>query len=242
MLSTVLSIERTVRNAQRLLVISGAGVSAESGIPTFRDPDGWWKTYRPEELATLEAFKRDPVEVWRWYDMRRAIVARAQPNLAHRAFGRAEASGRRVAIITQNVDDLHERAGSREVIHVHGSIWQLQCTVDGTVFEDRRVPLPVLPPHCPCGHLARPNVVWWDEELDLAVTARVNTLLDEPFEVVLAVGTEATFDYVREWALRAKARGAVLVEVNPRATALTADSDARIPGKAAEVLDGILAA
>jgi NAD-dependent deacetylase len=236
----MISVERAVRTGQRLLVITGAGVSAESGIPTFRDPNGWWKSYKPEELATREAFNRDPVEVWRWYDMRRAIVARAEPNAAHCALARAEASGRRVAIITQNVDDLHERGGSREIIHVHGSIWQLKCTTEGTVFEDRRVPLPALPPRCPRGHIARPDIVWWDEELDPRVTARVEALLREPFDVVLAAGTEATFDYIREWALCAKARGALLVEVNPRITALTPDIDVRIAAKAGEALDTIL--
>jgi len=234
------SINNAVRDARQLLVITGAGVSAESGIPTFRDVNGWWKTYKPEELATREAFDRDPAEVWRWYDRRRAIVAGAEPNQAHRALARAESLGRRVAIVTQNVDDLHERAGSREIIHVHGVIWQLRCTAEGTVFEDRRVPLPTIPPRCPCGHIARPNIVWWDEELDRRVVARIDALLSEPFEVVLAVGTEATFDYIREWALRAKARGAVLVEVNPRTTALTTEVDLRIEGKAGEVLDVIL--
>src|SRR5271165_5933788 len=228
----IVPTSRALRDAQRLLVITGAGISAESGVPTFRDVNGWWKTYKPEQLATREAFNRDPVEVWRWYDMRRAIVAGAEPNLAHRALARAEALGRRVAIVTQNVDDLHERAGSREVIHVHGSIWQLKCTADGSVFEDRRVPLPTIPPRCPCGHIARPNIVWWDEDLDPLVTARVDALVSEPFDFVLTVGTEATFDYIREWALRAKVHGARLVEVNPRSTALTPDTDVRIKGKA----------
>ena len=235
------SINHAVRDARGLLVITGAGVSAESGIPTFRDVNGWWKTFKPEELATRQAFNRDPAEVWRWYDMRRAMVAGAKPNLAHRALARAETTRRRVAIVTQNVDDLHERAGSREIIHVHGSIWQLKCTVEGTVFEDRRVPLPAIPPRCPCGQIARPNIVWWDEELDPAVTARVDALVNESFDLVLAVGTEATFDYIRQWALSPKARGALLVEVNPRTTALTPTVDVRVEGKAGEVLDVILA-
>jgi NAD-dependent deacetylase len=234
-------IVRAVRDASRLLVITGAGISAESGIPTFRDPGGWWKNYKPEELATRDAFDRDPVEVWRWYDMRRAIVAGAEPNSAHRALAHAESSGRRVAIVTQNVDDLHERAGSREIVHVHGCIWQLKCTVEQTVFEDRRVPLPMLPPRCPRGHFARPNIVWWDEDLDPLVVARVNALTDEAFNVVLVVGTEATFDYIRDWALRAKALGDLLVEVNPLCTALTPHADGRFEGNAGEVLDAILA-
>lgn len=235
------SIKHSVRGARRLLVITGSGVSAESGIPTFRDVNGWWKTYKPEELATKEAFNREPAEVWRWYEMRRAIIAGAEPNLAHQALARAEISGRRVAIITQNVDDLHERAGHREIIHVHGSIWQLRCTAEGTVFEDRRVPLPTIPPLCTCGQIARPNIVWWDEELDPLVTARVDALVKESFDFVLAVGTEATFDYIRQWALSAKARGALLVELNPRTTALTSAVDMHIGGKAGEVLDVILA-
>lgn len=235
-----MSFDSRVSTATRFLVITGAGVSAESGIPTFRDPGGWWKTYKPEEFATREAFDRDPAEVWRWYDKRRAGVAAAAPNFAHMALARAERLGRHVAIVTQNVDDLHERAGSRHVVHVHGDIWQLQCTVDGSIFEDRRVPLPTLPPLCPDGHLARPNIVWWDEELDPDVVARVDAWLNEPFDVALVVGTEATFDYIREWALRAKARGALLVEVNPRVTELTPDVDVRFEGTAGEVLDAVL--
>lgn len=234
------SIKRAVCGARRLLVITGAGVSAESGIPTFRDVDGWWKTYRPEELATKEAFSRDPAEVWRWYDMRRALIAGAEPNSAHRALARLEAAERYVAIITQNVDDLHERAGNRNIIHVHGSIWQLRCTAEGTVFEDHRVPLPVIPPRCPCGQIARPNIVWWDEELDPLVTLRVDALVRESFDLVLAVGTDAVFDYIRQWALTAKAGGALLGELNLRTTALTPAVDVHIEGKAGEVLDAIL--
>jgi NAD-dependent deacetylase len=231
------SIKQAVRDANRLLVITGAGISAESGIPTFRDPEDpnrLWEKYDPEKVATREAFEADPIEVWRWYEMRRRIVARAKPNPAHLALARAERSGRRVAIVTQNVDDLHERAGSREVVHVHGSIWQLRCMGDGRVFEDRRVPLPSLPPRCPCGEIARPNIVWFDEDLDPVVEAHVDALVEEPFDVALVVGTEAKF--IREWALRAKARGARLVEVNPRTTVLT-ESCERLAGKAGEVLD-----
>lgn len=230
-----------IRRAQRLLVITGAGISAESGVPTFRDPGGWWKSHNPEQLATREAFEKDPAEVWRWYDARRAIVARAEPNPAHRALARAEASGRRVAIVTQNVDDLHERAGSRETIHVHGSIWRLRCTVDGTTFEDRHVPLRNIPAECPLGHLARPDIVWWDEDLDPAVTARVEHVLNEPFDVAMVVGTGATFDYIRDWARQARGRGAWLVEVNPDETPLTPYVDARIAGNAGEVLHALLA-
>jgi len=234
------SVLRAVRDTRRLLVITGAGVSAQSGVPTFRDPNGWWKTHRPEDLATQAAFDKDPAEVWRWYELRRDIIHRAEPNAAHRALARAEATGARVAIVTQNVDDLHERAGSGEILHVHGSIWQLKCVVDGSIYEDRQVPLPEIPPRCPRGHIARPNVVWWGEGLDPEITARAGCLVNEPFDVLLVVGTEATFEYIRQWALRAKARGALLVEVNPRVTSLTPDVDHRIAGEAGEALDALL--
>ena len=225
---------------ERLLVISGAGVSAESGIPTFRDPNGWWKQYRPEDLATQEAFDRDPELVWQWYDMRRGIVARAEPNPAHRALARAEAGGKRVVIVTQNVDDLHERAGSKNVIHVHGSLWQLRCTSEGTVFDEHTVPLPHLPPTCACGRLARPNVVWFNESLDPTITRHVDSLTHEAFDAVLVVGTEATFYYIQRWTLQAKFEGAMFIEVNPRTTSLTAHADAHLEGKAGDILERLL--
>lgn len=235
------SAEEALRHAQRLLVITGAGASAESGIPTFRDPGGWWNTRSPEELATRRAFQRDPEEVWRWYDARRQIVARAQPNLTHRALAHAEAAGRLVEIVTQNVDDLHERSGSRRVVHVHGSIWRMRCIVEGTHFENRDVPLTALPPRCPRGHLARPDIVWWDEELDPSVVRRVDDIVDDRFDVALVIGTEATFDYIREWARRARAGGAQLIEMNPKETALTPFVDSRLAQPTGEALYGILA-
>jgi NAD-dependent deacetylase len=230
------------RNARRLLVITGAGVSAESGIPTFRDPGGWWKQFRPEELATPAAFARDPHTVWSWYDARRQGVARAEPNAGHRALAHAEASGCRVAIVTQNVDDLHERAGSREVVHVHGSLWQLRCTADGRVFDDRRAPLPEIPPRCACGALARPHIVWFGERLHDEPLARIARWLDERWDAVLVVGTEATFGYIHDWALTARHGGACLIEVNPRETSLTPSCDLRIAAPSAEALPEILGA
>ena len=231
--------QNALRDARRLLVITGAGVSAESGIPTFRDPGGWWKNYRPEDLATPEAFERDPVLVWQWYDMRRAIVAGAKPNPAHRALAHAEQKGRRVTIVTQNVDDLHERAGSHDVIHVHGSLWHLRCTSDAGVFEDRRVPLPDLPPRCRCGSIARPHVVWFNEMLDPDIIGSIEDLVREPFDSVLVVGTEATFYYIHRWALTAKSGGARLIEVNPRETPITPFADLHLEGKAGEILDAV---
>lgn len=232
-------LRNRLTQSERLLIISGAGVSAESGIPTFRDPNGWWKQYRPEDLATQAAFDRDPVLVWQWYDMRRGIVARAEPNPAHRALAQVEASGKQVVIVTQNVDDLHERAGSKEVIHVHGSLWQLRCTFEGTVFDDRTVPLVHLPPICACGRIARPNVVWFNETLDPAVTSRVARLVRESFDAIIVIGTEASFSYIQRWALQSKQSGAILIELNPRTTPLTPHTDVHLEGKAGELLETI---
>ena len=128
------------------MVITGAGVSAESGVPTFRTADGLWRQFNPMDYATPEAFHQDPVKVWQWYDARRQGIVAAEPNAAHRALARLEEQGKTVFIVTQNVDDLHERAGSKQVIHLHGSIWRLRCERDGNVVENREAPLIEMPP------------------------------------------------------------------------------------------------
>lgn len=230
-------VSRALSCAKRVLVITGAGISAESDIPTFRSERGWWKSLDPKSLATKEAFRKDPLKVWQWYDHRRRLIAKARPNAAHKALAAWEAQGKRVAIITQNVDDLHERAGSLDVIHLHGSIWQVKCEKDRIVREDRRVPLPHLPPICDCGGLLRPNVVWFDERVPAAANRRIKEIFSEgAFDLTLVIGTEATFDYIRKHARNAKKQGALLVEINPNRTPLTKSAHVHLPGKAGEVL------
>lgn len=225
----------------RVVVLTGAGISAESGLSTFRDSGGLWEGHDPMQVATPEAYADDPGLVQRFYDERRAALPRVRPNAAHEALVRLEdALGDDLLVVTQNVDDLHERAGSREIAHVHGSLWQTQCTADGRVVDDRRVPLPEIPPRCACGALVRPHIVWFGERLHEPPLARIAAWLAEPWDVVLVVGTEATFGYIHEWALAAKRRGACLVEVNPRETSLTPACDTRLPGPAAEVLPAVL--
>jgi NAD-dependent deacetylase len=156
--------------ARSVAVLTGAGISAESGVPTFRGPGGLWRNFRPEELATPEAFERDPRLVWEWYDWRRSVIAKAEPNAGHRTLvalerrlGDAASPGRtgRTAftLITQNVDGLHDRAGSTRLVKLHGDIWQLRCVACGREVHDERVPLEPLPPRCRCGGLMRPGVV-----------------------------------------------------------------------------------
>jgi NAD-dependent deacetylase len=223
-------------DAKRILVITGAGVSAESGIPTFRGAGGWYREQRAEDLASMAGFQRNPALVWQWYDYRRQLLAKAEPNAAHRAIAEWQ-TAKEVVVVTQNVDDLHERAGTRAAVHVHGSIWRVKCMNGCGVSEDRRVPFPALPPKCErCGALLRPDVVWFGEMLPGYEIQRVEQQLERPFDIAFVVGTEAVFGYIQEWALRAKRAGALLVEVNPALTVLSAYADVRLEGPAGQSL------
>ena len=138
--------QQWLSEARRIAVLTGAGISAESGVPTFRGPDGLWRTHKPEDLATPQAFARDPKLVWEWYDWRRSIISKVEPNPGHFALAALEDRSPDFELVTQNVDGLHERAGSRRVHRLHGSIWRVRCTECGAENNDDRVPLPVIPP------------------------------------------------------------------------------------------------
>ena len=168
-------VARRLSRASRITVMTGAGVSAASGVPTFRGSGGLWRLFRPEDLATPQAFARDPKLVWEWYDWRRQMIAGCHPNAAHDVLARwSQRPG--FTLITQNVDGLHERAGSRDVVRFHGSIWEVRCQNDcarsPVAWRDDTVPFPVLPPPClHCGGILRPNVVWFGEGIDPDVLA-----------------------------------------------------------------------
>lgn len=238
MTSELVTVATRLRAARRVLVLTGAGISAASGIPTFRSKGGWWRSLEPEQLATRCAFDADPEQVWQWYGERREVVAAAEPNSAHASLAEWEKRGKKVVIVTQNVDDLHERAGSGDVVHVNGSLWETVCLAEGLVREDRRIPLPEIPPRCPaCGGLLRPNVVWFDEELPVAAVERVrHDLSCRDFQIAFVVGTSVSFDYIQDWAMQARATGALLVEVNPSVTPLSPHVDVHLSGDATEVL------
>jgi NAD-dependent deacetylase len=196
-----------LREAERILVLTGAGVSAESGLSTFRGPEGLWEGRDPTELATPEAFTDDPLTVWRFYAWRREVAARAKPNPAHYALAALEAERPGFRLVTQNVDGLHERAGSRRVVRLHGSLWRLRCTREGRELEDTRAEFDSLPPRCECGAVLRPGVVWFGEALPTQALAEAEGAARES-ELALVCGTSSLVYPVRRCrARRVRRRG-----------------------------------
>ncbi len=225
--------------AHRVVVLTGAGVSAESGVPTFRGTDGLWRRHRAEDLATPEAFARDPRLVWAWYDWRRQAIAGCRPNAAHAAIAALERRVPDFLAITQNVDGLHRTAGSRRIVELHGSLWRVRCVAEGLSAENLTVPLHPLPPRCSCGALLRPDVVWFGEALPTEAIRRAYDAT-EACDVMLVVGTSALVQPAASLPTIAKAHGAYVVEVNVEPTPLTALADESHRGKAGEVLPGLL--
>jgi NAD-dependent deacetylase len=224
--------------ASSVVILTGAGISAESGIPTFRGSEGLWKQYKPEDLATPQAFAKDPRLVWEWYDWRRSLIAKAEPNAGHRALVQLETAKPNFTLITQNVDGLHERAGSRRVLKLHGDIWRMECSECGRNWPDRRVPLPKLPPHCGCGAIARPGVVWFGEPLG-EVWAEAEHAAREA-AVLLVIGTSAVVYPAASLAPIAKSAGARVIEINPEQTQLSSHVDRSLRGAAGEVLPRLI--
>lgn len=228
------ALVKILRKAERIAVLTGAGVSAESGVPTFRGPGGLWRRYSPQELATPKAFARDPKLVWEWYDWRRSLIAPLKPNDAHRFIAALEKLYPQFLLITQNIDGLHQKAGNRKVIELHGNIWKVRCTREGTIKEDYRVPMPEIPPRCDhCGALLRPHVVWFGEPLppdalDEAVWASEN------YEIFLVVGTSGLVYPAASLPQMAKGRGGHVIEINPDETPITEYADFSLRGKAGE--------
>lgn len=229
-----------LREASSVAALTGAGISAESGIPTFRGAGGLWREFRAEDLATPEAFARDPRLVWEWYDWRRGLIARAEPNAGHRALAELGRRTGRFTLITQNVDGLHDRAGSRIVLKVHGDIWMVRCTACGRETRDDRVPLPELPPRCGCGGLLRPGVVWFGEPLPANVWLEAERATRQA-EVFLVVGTAAVVYPAAGLVPLAKAAGAKVIEINLDETPYSAQVDCSLRGRAGELLPELMA-
>jgi NAD-dependent deacetylase len=230
-----------IRAALTITIVTGAGVSAASGVPTFRGAGGLWRSFRAEDLATPEAFRRDPRLVWEWYDWRRSLIAACVPNAAHDVLAQWSLRDG-VCLITQNVDGLHERAGARGVVRFHGSIWELRCAARcgpaSPAWEDRRVPLPALPPPCPrCGGHARPGVVWFGEAIDPDILNRC--LQAAACDVFLSIGTSSIVYPAAGLIARAKAHGAYTVEINPDPTDSAPHVDLAVALPAEEALPAL---
>jgi NAD-dependent protein deacetylase/lipoamidase len=232
-----------MRAARRVTVMTGAGVSAASGVPTFRGPQGLWRSFRPEDLATPEAFARDPSMVWEWYAWRRTKVASCRPNAAHEVLARwSRDDVKHVRVITQNVDDLHIRAGTRDLIRLHGSLWEIKCfngcSEGARPWRDERVPLSEPLPRCPhCGGLARPAVVWFGESLDAADVDRASQAA--ACDLFLTVGTSAIVYPAAGFARLARSHGAFTAEINLEPTPASSVVDLSILGAAEDVLPAV---
>ena len=227
-----------LREARRVTVLTGAGVSAASGVPTFRGAGGLWRTFRAEDLATPEAFARDPALVWEWYEWRRATIASCQPNAAHDVLAQWTRDSKTCTVITQNVDDLHIRAGTQRLVRLHGSIWELSCwnRCGALPWRDERVPLPAQPATCPgCGGLARPGVVWFGENIDPDVLERSSAVAARA-DVFLSIGTSSLVYPAAGLLHHAKRNGAFTVEINPGATDISRMVDLPIAAPAEDAL------
>jgi len=229
-----------LRETDAVAVLTGAGVSAESGIPIFRDAQtGLWARYDPMELATPQAFARDPALVSRWYDERRRKSADSGPNPGHLALTRLqeefEAAGKRFTLITQNVDRLHQRAGSRDLLELHGTFWVWCCTSCGEEREEREIPFPEYPPRCRCGGLRRPGVVWFGETLPESVLTAAWQAA-EHCGLFMSLGTSSLVEPAASLCRVAAASGARTVEINPQETPLSPWVDVSVRGTSGKLL------
>lgn len=232
------TVVEALLSADYLTVLTGAGVSAESGVPTFRGEDGLWRKHNPMELATPEAFERDPKLVWEWYVYRRGLMGRVHPNPAHEAIAELEALYPKFLLITQNVDNLHRRAGSKELVELHGNIFKVRCS--RCQRKSHELPdLSELPPRCECGANLRPDVVWFGEALPREAVERAFQASVE-CDCMLVVGTSAVVQPAASLPLMAKREGAFVAEINYEPTALSSLVDVSLLGKAGEIMPKLL--
>ena len=235
----ILLARTRLASARNVTVLTGAGISADSGVPTFRGADGLWRNFRAEDLATPEAFVQDPRLVWEWYNWRREILATKQPNQAHHALVRLEERMKHFHLITQNVDGLHRLAGSRQISELHGDIWKVRCTSCRLVIGNRYVPLSLLP-HCrTCGGLLRPHIVWFGEALDEQVLA-TSFRAAESCKVMVIVGTSGLVYPAAMLMPAAKANGAFVIEINLDSTPNSPDAALSLQGRAKDIVPLLL--
>jgi len=228
-----------IRSRRPLTVLTGAGISAESGVPTFRDNDGLWRNHDPMELATPEAFARDPKLSWEFYQERRSKLVEVAPNPGHQALAAFQKRRPDTALITQNVDALHREAGTEQVIEMHGCIWDVRCIECRYREENRHVDLH-LPPRCPdCGALLRPDIMWFGEAYDSTMMGDILASLSRG-GIMLVVGTSGHVHPAADFARFARSQGAFCIEVNPNGSLIESDMDALMRAPSGEVLPQLL--
>lgn len=230
---------KLIKGVRTLGVLTGAGISAESGLATFRDADGLWNNHPVEEVATPEGFFADTPKVWRFYNELRAIAHNAQPNAAHNALAIAEKNGLKIRVITQNVDGLHQRAGSQDVTELHGTLWAARCTRCGGRVENLPVKYSDSPLCDGCGSLLRPDIVWFGEMLPQDAMLEAERAVME-CDAFLTVGTSAQVYPAAGFAVMAVRRGIPVIEVNMEKTPLSTLAAVSLIGKAGEILPKLL--
>ena len=227
------SIRDQIKDSKKIVFVTGAGMSQESGIPTFRGKDGLWRNYDAMKLATIDAFYEDPKLVWEWYNERRSNILSAQPNEGHKAVAELEKYAN-VVVLTQNIDGLHQRAGSSEVLELHGSIIKIKCTVCD--FRDEiMTEFSQIPPLCKCGNILRPDVVWFGESLpqDIWQKAMIHS---SQCDLMIIAGTSLVVSPANTLPLYAKQNNAILIEVNPQDTEMSSEMDLMIRDTSANAL------
>ena len=219
------SVTKKLRGAKKIVFVTGAGISQESGIPTFRGKDGLWRNYDAMKLATINAFYDNPKLVWEWYNERRKNIFSAEPNLGHKAIAELEKFVK-VVVLTQNIDGLHQRAGSTEVLELHGSIVKIKCTVcdfkNEILTEFIRIP-----PLCKCGNILRPDVVWFGESLPQEIWQQA-MIHASKCDVMIVVGTSLAVSPANTLPIYAKQNKATLIEINTEETIMSSDMDLSI--------------
>ncbi len=239
--STLDLVRHKLSVARSVTVLTGAGISADSGVPTFRGTDGLWRQYRAEDLATPEAFARDPRLVWEWYNWRRELIATKRPNPAHATVAEMEQRFEQFWLITQNVDGLHRDAGSRRLSEIHGNIWKVRCTQCRDIIENRAVPIAILPLCQSCGGLLRPHIVWFGESLAQEDLERSAAAL-QTSDVCLIVGTSGLVYPAAGFGAMAKQAGAFIVEINLDSTPHSSLANANLQGRARDLVPLLLEA
>lgn len=225
-----------VREASRITVLTGAGISAESGVPIFRGKEGLWNNYRPEELATPKAFFDNPATVWEWYDWRRSLMKKAEPNHGHFALSELERQKEKFTLITQNVDGLHQLAGSENIIELHGNLWEIRCIKCNNTERNYLVPMPQLPPKCSrCSEIMRPNIVWFGEIIPMQKIDRC-ILAIEDSDLFIIIGTSGLVEPAASFGFIAKENNKTVIEINLDTTPGTGLYDLSLKAKSGELL------